>query len=271
MTAMKTKLPIADGRLPMILGKGALDFMPIQKLKFKIQNRWAFTLVELLAVIFVIGVLAAFTIPVLHGVARLKYINTAKAEMGQLETAIDSYHATYGFYPPDSDVAPLIPSQPQLNQLYYELTGTTNIGSSSAPVFQTLDGNLPILPSSAVQHAFGVGGFVNCSKSGGEDSTVARDFLSDLKATQVSFLTNGITGPQGIHLLVCSVGGPDAAYEPLGVAGLNPWRYKSSGTLTNNPGSYELWVKLVIGEKTNLVCNWDSQVQVNSQQALSLP
>ena len=68
----------------------------------------------------------------------------------------------------------------------------------------------------------------------------------------------------GITILVGSVGGPDQTYQPLGVSDLNPWRYKSSGTLANNPGSYELYIQLVIGGKTNLVCNWSKQVQINS-------
>ena len=64
-------------------------------------------------------------------------------------------------------------------------------------------------------------------------------------------------------LLICSVGGPDAIYHPLGVQDLNPWRYNSLNP-TNNPGSYDLWIQLRIGGKTNLICNWTKQVQINS-------
>ena len=44
---------------------------------------------------------------------------------------------------------------------------------------------------------------------------------------------------------------------------MNPWRYNSSSP-TNNPGSYDLWVQLSIGGKTNLICNWSKQVQINN-------
>src|SRR5258708_18673962 len=95
-------------------------------------KKTGFTLVELLTVMAIIGVLAAFTIPVMSAVTRTKYINTTKAEMAQLEAAIDSYHTVYGFYPPSN------PGNVLINQLYYELEGTTNINPAS-PVFQPLD------------------------------------------------------------------------------------------------------------------------------------
>ena len=44
---------------------------------------------------------------------------------------------------------------------------------------------------------------------------------------------------------------------------MNPWRYNSSNP-TNNPGSYDLWIQLKIAGKTNLICNWSKQVQINS-------
>jgi hypothetical protein len=62
-------------------------------------------------------------------------------------------------------------------------------------------------------------------------------------------------------LLLGSVGGPDQSYQPLGVFGLNPWRYVCPGT--NNPASYDLWIQLQIAGTTNLVCNWTKQVQKN--------
>ncbi len=40
--------------------------------------------------------------------------------MAQLEAAIDSYHAAYGFYPPGNQ---LNAANGVINQLYYELVG----------------------------------------------------------------------------------------------------------------------------------------------------
>ncbi len=55
------------------------------------------------------------------------------AEMAQLETAIDSYKAAYGFYPPSNPLYnPTNVTTYEghlINPLYYELLGTTNINS----------------------------------------------------------------------------------------------------------------------------------------------
>jgi len=224
----------------------------------------AFTLIELLVVISIIAVLAAFTVPVLKSVARKKVLDRTKGEMAQLETAIDSYKAAYGSYPPSNPN--YIPTnsitwpQAMFPPLYYELLGTTN--NSGLGLYQTLDGSASISDSSAsVANAFGVSGFINCSKTGaGEDAPAARDFLPDLKPNRfMSASNNGVLAT----VLVASVAGPDPGYRPFfGTSGFNPWRYVSPGF--NNPNSYDLWIQLVISGQTNLICNWSKQVQINS-------
>jgi prepilin-type N-terminal cleavage/methylation domain-containing protein len=220
------------------------------------NNRNAFTLIELLVVISIIAVLAAFTVPVLQSLKRREFISKTQAELALLETAIDSYKATYGFYPPDN---PNDSNYPFINQLYYELLGTTNNGAN----YVTLDGSAQIAVGS-VNTAFGVGGFMNCNstnKASNEDSPSAKSFLSDLKPNQFESVSNHNVL---VTVLVGSVGGPDQKYRPFfNVLGFNPWRYNSSNP-TNNPGGYDLWIQLVIAGKTNLVCNWNKQVQINN-------
>ncbi len=224
----------------------------------------AFTLIELLAVISIIGVLAALLFPVLGRIKRQQYIRNAQAEMAQLETAIERYKAAYGFYPPDNQ---LNPGNPLMNQLYFELLGTTNTGGNS-PVYQSLDDPTIQLtggPSpSDVGKIFGVSGFMNCSKPGSaEDAAKAKNFLPGLKPGQISPPYTNSTDPNPFKMLITSVGGPDGSYHPLGAVGINPWRYNSSNP-TNNPGAFDLWVQLSISGKTNLVCNWNTKVQLNS-------
>jgi prepilin-type N-terminal cleavage/methylation domain-containing protein len=234
----------------------------------------AFTLIELLTVISIIAMLAAFTIPVLKGIKRQQYLRSAQAEMEQIETAIERYKAAYGFYPPDN------PCDPRVNQLYFELLGTAVITNGTVLTYQSLDDPtiqiaIPTPTQNDFKNVFGsdaggnncVNGFMNCTKPGaGEDTRPAQNFLPGLKPDQVTVFTNNFPGNQlPIKLLVVSVGGPDFAYSPLGTGaqGINPWRYNSSNP-TNNPGAYDLWIQLSISGKTNLICNWNKQVQYNS-------
>ncbi|MGA2786447.1 MAG: type II secretion system protein [Verrucomicrobiota bacterium] len=225
----------------------------------------AFTLIELLVVIAIIGTLAGLLFPVVGAVKRQQYIRHAQAEMAQLETAIDRYKSVYGFYPPSPPNSPAAGNTASyVNQLYYELVGTiqTNIGGT--PCYTTLDGGAQIGADNATMTAaFGVGGFVNCTKPGaGEDAAAARNFLPELRPTQMGTIQVG-NSAVWVTNLITSVGGPDASYKPLGQQDINPWRYNSSSP-TNNPGSYDLWIQLSIAGKSNLVCNWSKQVQIGS-------
>ncbi|MGO8838902.1 MAG: type II secretion system protein [Limisphaerales bacterium] len=222
----------------------------------------AFTLVELLVVMGIIGVLAGMLLAVAGAVKKRQYIYNTQAEMEKLVTAIENYKAAYGFYPPDShNTTVTVPNRLMVNPLYYELTGTTNVNLASPDYYSLNDASLLPMTASVVNSAFGLGGFINCSSpGGGEDAKVARNFLPDLRPNQWTVVTNSTYTNV---VLIASVGGPDQVYQPLGVSGLNPWRYNSSSP-TNNPGSYDLWIQLRIGGKTNLICNWTRQVQVNS-------
>ena len=219
-----------------------------------IVNDSAFTLIELLTVIAVMAVLAALTLVVAGPIAKTKYRSVATAEMNQIENAMEDYKAKYGVYPPSNANPAAAYALPQTSadfpQLYYELSGTAINGAGN---YVTLDGAAQITPAQ-VQAAFGVGGFINCTKGGGDDATPARNFLPGLKQ-------NRIAQAQNVNLLVTSVNGPDPGYQPLGVANANPSRYVYPGT--NNPNSYDLYVVLVISGKTNLICNWNKSFILN--------
>ena len=223
----------------------------------------AFTLIELLVVISIIAVLAALILPVAGAVKRQAFLHAAQGEMSQIETAIDRYKSAYGFYPPSSANGPLI------NQLYYELEGTTNTAAPTAtPDYQPLgDPNQQLSggPGGQVNQIFNVVGFMNCNKPNADESAPrAQNFLPNLKPSQfVENITNARAPNVPFTLLVASAGGPDPGYQPLGLLDVNPWRYNSSNP-TNNPGSYDLWVQLRIAGKTNLICNWTRQVQINN-------
>jgi prepilin-type N-terminal cleavage/methylation domain-containing protein len=216
----------------------------------------AFTLIELLVVISIIGVLAAFTIPVAHAVKKYQYISQTQAEMGKLESAIDSYKNAYGFYPPSG-------ANSLVNPLYYELLGTTPTTIGAINYYVTLDSSAQIKVTDVPLEFPGMTGFVNCTKGSGEDASPAKNFLSGLKPQQIGILSNNVAVPPFVaSVLVGSAGGPDQNDTyPFNATGLNPWRYVSPGV--NNPNSYDLWMQLVISGKTNLICNWNSQPQIN--------
>jgi type II secretory pathway pseudopilin PulG len=200
-------------------------------------------------------------------VKREAYLHATQSEMAQIETAIERYHSAYGFYPPDNPYIEKNANYNKLdgsltNQLFYELTGTWQTNINNKPYYATLDGSSTISTNDMGKSFGGVSGFMNCNKAGADESAPsARNFLPDLKPGQIGVLSSNAQST--VKLLVASVGGPAGFYVPLGQSGLNPWRYLSPGT--NNPGSYDLWIQLAIGSDTNLVCNWNNQVQINNQ------
>jgi prepilin-type N-terminal cleavage/methylation domain-containing protein len=248
--------------------------------KFKTQNSKlsqalaAFTLVELLVVIAAIGILAAMLMPVMNHVAIHAVIQRAQSERAQLETAIQNYYSDRGFYPPGNPLASAQNLRPALtNQLYYELEGTTTNGRSVVSAirgvsFTTLDNASTVTVSPTVQSAFHVTGFMNYTKGNAEDSRPAKNYLPGLPAARLA--TNSI--PPGYlsedsFIVLVTAANSDPNYKPLpGIVTLtgrnaNPWRYLCPGV--HNPNSYDLWIQIFVGGKTNLICNWKSDPEVN--------
>jgi len=70
------------------------------------RSRAAFTLIELLAVITIIGILAGLTLGAAGAVRRHGATSTAKAEVAALQAACDRYFADNNAYPSNSTVDP---------------------------------------------------------------------------------------------------------------------------------------------------------------------
>ncbi|HEX4264756.1 MAG TPA: prepilin-type N-terminal cleavage/methylation domain-containing protein [Verrucomicrobiae bacterium] len=218
----------------------------------------AFTLIELIVVIAIIGILASLIFPIVGAVNKQKLISTAKTQLKAVEAAIDGYKTKLGFYPPDS------PNGAITNQLYFELMGTTNNGAGQpAPtLWVTVDGSAQIgtTTSPNITAVFNISGMANTSTRAHSDDSgaAATTFINNLTPNQVGVL-DLVTAPQ-VKLLVCSVPWPTekTPYPLPGDPGVTPFCYNSSHP-TNNTASYDLWVDVVVKGKTNRVCNWSTQ------------
>jgi len=80
----------------------------------------AFTLIELLAVITIIGILAGLTLGAAGAVRRHGATSTAKAEVAALQAACDRYYADYNLYPSNTSTTPSV-----VNPTNYVTAGQT--------------------------------------------------------------------------------------------------------------------------------------------------
>lgn len=223
----------------------------------------AFTLIELLAVIAIMGVLAALLVGLAPAAGAKMRESRIRAELQQLITAIEEYKARYGFFPPDG-LAGLQPgyARPELNPLYYELTGMLVINPfDPAGYFQSIDGAQK-LNSFQLSTYFGRTGIANSSPD------KKRILNQSFKPSQHANLFNHVPGQPDIELLIVPQPWPaaDRAGSPLSslptIVGydpvrnpLNPWRYVSSNP-TNNPASYDLWAEFWRGKQKIIIGNW---------------
>jgi type II secretory pathway pseudopilin PulG len=237
----------------------------------------------MLTVMAIIAVLAAMIFPVTKGVNRARVKARIKADLTQVETAIELYHTKRGHYPPDNHLPNGHPNL-YVNQLFYELAGTTNWSAGADIWYQTLDGRSRV-DTAAIKAglsnttATAVSGLVNTTgpTSADEGSTVVNCLKGAFRADQI-----GQT-PSGFMVLVGSVPLPSHlnSSSPPPPAGTPPypgsfqlanntnawycgWRYNSSSP-TNNPSAYDLWIDVIIDGQINRFSNWTRDaVIVNS-------
>ena len=224
-------------------------------MKTSVNRRAGFTLIELLVVIAVISILAAMIFPVTRGLNRQKIRRRASSELAQVQTQIDDYRMKLGHYPPDSFPTTPGPFKPWLNQLFYELKGTTVTNNT----YTTLDGTAQITQP-AIPTIFGasVTRFNNSSQPGaGDEIRSAANFLEDLRPASFMFVSGYVNGPglpQPAYVLGTMLDG-GIMFQGVNGGKINPWRYNSTSP-TNNPSSYDLWVDVLIDGRTNRISNW---------------
>jgi prepilin-type N-terminal cleavage/methylation domain-containing protein len=213
------------------------------------RERRAFTLVEMLTVIAIIGLLAGLIVGLAGFAGRRMKEGRIRGELLQLETAIKAYHAKFGHYPPDHVVSrsPLV-VDPATPPLFYELVGCVLQGKE----FFT-HGPDERVTSADAQRFFGVDGFVNAAT----DEKALRPFLQ-LNPKQYTEISQT---PDIDVLIVSAVPWPKSLNpQPVPAApGVNPWRYVSTSP-TNNPGTFDLWAEYLDGKKIKIISNWSKDV-----------
>jgi prepilin-type N-terminal cleavage/methylation domain-containing protein len=96
-----------------------------------LRPKAAFTLIELLAVITIIGILAGLTLGAAGAVRRHGATSTAKAEVAALQAACDRYYADYSAYPIGTASPTTVTEPAKATALFSNLVGSDKL--SAAP------------------------------------------------------------------------------------------------------------------------------------------
>ena len=227
----------------------------------------AFTLIELLVVIAIIGILAALTSGLIAGAKSRSLESRIEAERDMLVTMIEDYRAKMGFYPPDNVNLQTGVVNPFVHPLYYELSGM--LTDNDAGVWRYPEDVSRTVSPNVVQSTFGVDGFANVAdeeidlvyKPGRIRSSMIGNLEESLYEVDLRVLVvpafwrehtpHAGSNTENLESPLVSEGG-----NPLGVdSKLNTWRYVSSSP-TNNPGRFDLWAEVVIGDEVKIIGNW---------------
>jgi prepilin-type N-terminal cleavage/methylation domain-containing protein len=202
------------------------------------RSRLAFTLIEMLMVITIMGIVATLVVTMGQAAAQKKKIVAVEGEKNKLITMIGNYYAKLNYYPPDN--ADLVSNTlsrynygtwAATNPLLYELTGATNYNNGTTlAVFNSTN-----IMASAYQNVFNRAGVAN------GDALEPHNFFHP--------------GPFPKEYAVCATNQNTLFFSLIVptelVQGItnNYWHYDSSTTNRHNPNSYDLWAEFSIGTK----------------------
>ncbi|HIP13251.1 MAG TPA: type II secretion system protein GspG [Arcobacter sp.] len=129
----------------------------------KINNsKKAFTIIELMVVITIIGILASLVAPKFMGKLETAKIKTTKAQIEMLSTALDSFNLDTGRYPTDSE---------GLKVLWIRNNDIRGYNGPYLPKPVNADawGNPYIYKTTSGDHAFDITSYGKDGKEGGDE------------------------------------------------------------------------------------------------------
>jgi prepilin-type N-terminal cleavage/methylation domain-containing protein len=213
------------------------------------NKRHAFTLIEMLVVIAIIGIIAALVVSMNSAAQTKKRQTQVEGGKQKLLLLIDNYQSKLNFYPPDNgslvsnglaNYAANYEGWAATNPLVYELTGATNLTNGYLQLF---DGTSNITPA-VYNDVFGRMSVNNAN----QDVAPQLFYLPQPKeyTHYVATQTASLVG------LIVPVPGPVA---------VNYWHYDASSTNRHNMASYDLWAEYISASKngTNIITtngNW---------------
>ncbi|MGA3181484.1 MAG: type II secretion system protein [Verrucomicrobiota bacterium] len=198
----------------------------------------AFTLIEMLVVISIIGVIAAMVLGLANLASNKKKSVVASAAVNRLVLMIENYHSKLGFYPPDNAAniaataftTPAYDQTTATNQLIYELTGETNYGGPPGNYkFTNFDGTT--MHTSDLVNTYGRGGIANSNPDEPHNF-----YYPPPKPADYTPYSSGVL--EGLIVPVQS--GPSST-------GPNFIHYDSSTTNRHNSASFDVWVEYWAG------------------------
>ena len=209
------------------------------------RSRRAFTLIEMLTVITIMGILATLIVTMGQAAAQKKKTTAVNGEKHRLTVMIDAYYNKLNYYPPDNGALVFNTTYPAIydalaatNPLIYELTGATNVTGARAKmlVFNSTNTSVTLF-TSTYSNVFNRGGIAN------GDSTEPHDFF--LPGPSAKEYTNYFTSPP--QPPVCGLVVP---VEFTNALAPNFWHYDYSTTNRHNLATYDLWAEFQIGSKS---------------------
>lgn len=241
----------------------------------------AFTLIEMLVVIGIIGILAALIVNLAPMASEAKKNKLVEAQKNALITMIDIYKDKMGSYPIDNaynasnNVAYNYYNlgSPRTNLLFYELAGVTyeNILNKGKAGYIALDGKNEVY-STTIEKYMGLGaGIANSMNSQKfytlplEPRTLPVRKNEPFKPIPGSDKLDPDYTPDnpnaGVMLLTVPVlleKDPYNGYQATTANFFNTWYYDCSSTNRHNPESYDLWAIYSVGNKIVTNGNWNN-------------